>query len=298
MSFGYTRKLLLGQIIYSGTSECATGRMEEASPVKSIVAELAGKLKDHAQPMPRNEEKPVIAPPPAPKPKLKNSPLIEKLQANLTLTPTVLLTSTKSPEVRQQAVPFCLVSPCQTQSPTLRPLQQSGTDEVPISFEQPAEGTLLPSFNKSRVRLSFNRRPPTRQHRKSAGEEVLSDTEGNSSPCDQHSVDNSPDKDCHIEEVLSTPLNETKERLTDPTDPVTEQETEQQNAHKDVIQDNGGSKDSKINEKVTEEGSETVKTLEEKADEDDESSEEMEGLEEQGEETPTEENGEEEAPED
>lgn len=117
---------------------------------------------------------------------------------------------------------------------------------------------------------------------------MVSDSEGNTSPCDQQNVDNSPNKDCHIEEVLSIPINETKEHSTEP---VTEQETEQQEDHKNVIRDNGVNKDSGVDKEETEEESETVKILEEKAD-DVESSEEMEGLEEQGKSTPTEESGE------
>ncbi|KAI4883495.1 hypothetical protein NFI96_024959, partial [Prochilodus magdalenae] len=141
----------------------------EASPVKTSVAELAGKFKGHALPMPMNEErkhvrtppcslqlhnqtdcksereKPAVVPPHPIKGKLKSSPLIEKLQANLTLTPTALLPSPKNSETKLQPAPF---SPCGSLSPTLQPPQQPGEDEVPVSFEQPAEGTPLPNINK------------------------------------------------------------------------------------------------------------------------------------------------------
>ncbi|XP_070987622.1 capZ-interacting protein isoform X3 [Oncorhynchus clarkii lewisi] len=150
--------------------------MEQDSPVKSSVAELAGRFKDHVMPTP-HDEKPSIVSPHPPKFKMKtskSSPLIEKLQANLTLSPTSLLPSPKSPEVKLAPTPispathcFFPTSPC---SPTLRP-QLSSEEEEPVCFESPAEGTPLLSFNKSRVRLSFKRRPPTRQHRQSCVEE-------------------------------------------------------------------------------------------------------------------------------
>ncbi|XP_063060861.1 capZ-interacting protein isoform X2 [Engraulis encrasicolus] len=176
--------------------------MEEDCTVKTSVAELAGRFKGHPLPMPMpNDERPIRRRPPsslnfqnkkdgeseperpaivsplAAKGKLKNSPLFEKIQANLALSPTAL-----SPEVKLQA-PFPVVppvgsspSPCSPLSPTsLRPTPtpthtQTNEEEVPVSFEQPAEGTPLPSINKCRARLSFKRRPPTRQHRKSASE--------------------------------------------------------------------------------------------------------------------------------
>ncbi|XP_036821195.1 capZ-interacting protein isoform X1 [Oncorhynchus mykiss] len=178
--------------------------MEQDSPVKSSVAELAGRFKDHVMPTPTPHderkpvkrrpppgslqlhdvkhdhgelEKPSIVSPHPPKFKMKtskSSPLIEKLQANLTLSPTSLLPSPKSPEVKLAPTPispathcFFPTSPC---SPTLRP-QLSSEEEEPVCFESPAEGTPLLSFNKSRVRLSFKRRPPTRQHRQSCVEE-------------------------------------------------------------------------------------------------------------------------------
>ncbi|XP_071214253.1 capZ-interacting protein isoform X1 [Salvelinus alpinus] len=181
--------------------------MEKDSPVKPSVAELAGRFKDHAIPTPTpndqrkpvkrrpppcslqlhnvkpdhgEPEKPSIVSPHPPKVKLKtsrSSPLIEKLQANLTLSPTSLLPSPKSPEVKLAPTPisptthcFFPTSPCSPLSPTLRP-QLSSEEEEPVCFESPAEGTPLPSFNKSRVRLSFKRRPPTRQHRQSCVEE-------------------------------------------------------------------------------------------------------------------------------
>ncbi|KAG7483922.1 hypothetical protein MATL_G00043370 [Megalops atlanticus] len=148
--------------------------MEEDSLVKPSVAELAGRFKGHALPMPTTvdgskpvrrrpprslklqtktdggegeEEKPAVTSPHPPKVKPKNSPLIEKLQANLALSPTALLPSPKSPG------------------------RQLSVEEAPTSFEKPAEGGVLPSINKSRARGSVKRRPPTRQHRRSCGDE-------------------------------------------------------------------------------------------------------------------------------
>ncbi|XP_012686382.2 capZ-interacting protein [Clupea harengus] len=174
--------------------------MEEDCTVKPSVAELAGRFKGHPLPMPTaNEErrsvrkrppcslnfqnkkdgegepeKPAIVSPVTPKGKLKNSPLFEKIQANLALSPTAL-----SPEVKLQATPFPPAGPtppcsppCTPLSPTQRqPQTQTSEEEVPVSFEQPAEGTPLPNINKCRPRVSFKRRQPTRQHRKSATED-------------------------------------------------------------------------------------------------------------------------------
>ncbi|KAI5099054.1 hypothetical protein C0J45_11193 [Silurus meridionalis] len=219
------------------------GGNEEASPVKLSVAELAGKFKSHPLPMPRSEEKTAVTPQPPPKTKLKNSPLIEKLQAIPILTPSILLNSTKGPEGKQQAAPFCAISPCCHQSPNLRPPQQLSENEVPISFEQPAEGTTLPNINKCRVRLSFKRRPPTRPHRKSTGDEGVSDTpEENRSPCDPNSPD-TPDKNDSTKDALNVFEDETQENQEDSTPPITVQDTELQEELNDVTKDNEGSGD-------------------------------------------------------
>ncbi|XP_026867848.2 capZ-interacting protein isoform X2 [Electrophorus electricus] len=188
--------------------------MEETPPVKPSVAEPSGKFKAHAPslsssiqrypelPKPTDrksrEEKPATASPHPAKAKLKNSFLIEKLQASLTLTPTPRLTLPKSPETKLQATPLGISSPCSSLGSALRP-PQANEDEVSVSFEQPAEDmTHLPSINKNRVRLSFKRRLPTRQHRKSAGEEP---GEGSPSPSHPHRSDQNEDKG----EVFSGP---------------------------------------------------------------------------------------------
>ncbi|KAK2831520.1 hypothetical protein Q7C36_016606 [Tachysurus vachellii] len=242
--------------------------MEDGSPVKLSVAELAGKFKSPPPPVPKIDERKRVqrsppcslklhdqmenaseteklacTPQPPPKAKLKHSPLIEKLQASPILLPTILLNSAKNPEGKQQSA-FCLNKPCSPQSPTLRPPQQHDANEVPISFEQPAEGTTLPSFNKSRIRLSFKRRPPTRQHRKSADEELVPDTpEENRSLCDQHGGDNTPDKNGNTKDASNVPQEETHESQEDSTPPITVKDTELQEEHDDVTKQNEGIED-------------------------------------------------------
>ncbi|XP_034149228.1 capZ-interacting protein-like [Esox lucius] len=93
--------------------------------------------------------------------------------------------SHKSPGLRLLPPSFSPVSPC---SPTLPVTMVNPTspvsrvprarsqskEEIPTTFENPAkptEGSLLPSINKGRARLSIRRRPPSRRHRKSSGEE-------------------------------------------------------------------------------------------------------------------------------
>uniref|UniRef100_A0A9J8AB13 Duboraya n=1 Tax=Cyprinus carpio carpio TaxID=630221 RepID=A0A9J8AB13_CYPCA len=95
--------------------------------------------------------------------KNRNSALIEKLQASLTLSPT-------GPGVVKLPVPaFSPGSPSSPSSPpaTVTPKKE----ETPASFESPAEGTVLKSINKGRARHSIKRRPPSRRHRKSSADE-------------------------------------------------------------------------------------------------------------------------------
>ncbi|KAI1903818.1 hypothetical protein AGOR_G00031120 [Albula goreensis] len=144
--------------------------MEQETQVKHSVAELAGMFKGQVLPQPSgvvggrpvrrkppcslqlqakkeglegDEEKSQIISPHPPKVKAKSSPLIEKLQANLALSPTGPSPGPKSPGMKVPILPF----------------------------EKPAEGAVLPSINKGRARHSMKRRPPTRQHRKSCGDE-------------------------------------------------------------------------------------------------------------------------------
>ncbi|XP_078416129.1 capZ-interacting protein isoform X1 [Cetorhinus maximus] len=107
------------------------------------------------------------------RPKLKvktSSPLIEKLQANLLLSPTALLPGVgpKSP-LKSSFSPFA--SPASTPDSPGACSQSSESDGGPATFDQPAEGEPLRSFHKSRARVSLKRRPPSRRFRRSVAEE-------------------------------------------------------------------------------------------------------------------------------
>ncbi|XP_003450246.1 capZ-interacting protein isoform X1 [Oreochromis niloticus] len=209
--------------------------MEKNSPSKPSVAELAGKFKGHILPMPNSNDEPRRRPPcslklqnqtddndeshksavpPNPiKVKVKNSAVIEKLQANLALSPTALLPSPKTPEVKLPQAPLSPTMPCSRLSPltpTLQPSHQSSEEEEPISFDSPPEGTPLPSINKTRARLSFKRRLPTRQHRRSAGEEAEGFGSG-LSPCELCS----PKENGVKNQVLDSPSEEAECSLTE-----------------------------------------------------------------------------------
>ncbi|XP_070686062.1 capZ-interacting protein [Pempheris klunzingeri] len=206
--------------------------MEKDSPSKPSVAELAGRFKGHILPMPTsNDELPFRRRPPCSlklqnqkddneesdkttvpskpfKMKMRNSPIIEKLQANLALSPTALLPSPKSPEVKLQPAPLSPTTPCSPLSPTQQCSHLSSEEEDPVSFNNPPEGTPLPSINKTRARLSFKRRPPTRQHRRSAGEEA--GAFGSAlSPCELYNPKENGDKD---DQVFMSPEEEAEYR--------------------------------------------------------------------------------------
>ncbi|KAM5201705.1 capZ-interacting protein isoform 2-T2 [Hipposideros larvatus] len=102
-----------------------------------------------------------------PKVKLKSSPLIGKLQANLVFDPTALLpgASPKSPGLKAMVSPFHS-PPSTPSSPGVRS-RASESEEVPVSFDQPPEGSHLPCYNKVRTRGSIKRRPPSRRFRRS-----------------------------------------------------------------------------------------------------------------------------------
>lgn len=98
---------------------------------------------------------------------MKSSPLIEKLQANLTFDPAALLpgASPKSPGLKATVSPFHSPPPTPG-SPGVRS-RPSEAEEVPVSFDQPPEGSHLPCYNKVRTRGSIKRRPPSRRFRRS-----------------------------------------------------------------------------------------------------------------------------------
>ncbi|NXC94290.1 CPZIP protein, partial [Certhia familiaris] len=166
---------------------------KSASP---SVAQLAGKFKEQAANIPGKEvppHKPTRRKPPCslplyshktetsdndeqkrspnacpiPKVKVKSSPMIEKLQANLAFAPAALLpgVSPKSPGLK------VLVSPFSTPPSTpTSPGSQSQPSETPVSFDQPPESTQLQFYNKVRTRGSVKRRPPSRRFRRSLSE--------------------------------------------------------------------------------------------------------------------------------
>ncbi|NXG43913.1 CPZIP protein, partial [Psilopogon haemacephalus] len=107
---------------------------------------------------------------PFPKVKVKSSPMIEKLQANLALSPTALLpgASPKSPGLKALVSPFS--TPPSTPSSPGTQSQPGEVSETPVSFDQPPEGTQLQFYNKVRTRGSVKRRPPSRRFRRSLSE--------------------------------------------------------------------------------------------------------------------------------
>ncbi|XP_012584284.1 PREDICTED: capZ-interacting protein isoform X1 [Condylura cristata] len=113
------------------------------------------------------EEKPAPNTSHPPKIKVKSSPLIEKLQANLVFNPGTLLpgASPKSPGLKAMVSPFH--SPPSTPSSPGVQSRASESEEVPVSFDQPPEGSHLPCYNKVRTRGSIKRRPPSRRFRRS-----------------------------------------------------------------------------------------------------------------------------------
>lgn len=166
------------------------------SSASPSVAQLAGRFREQAAPKEMPASKPARRKPPCslplfppkvelghngeeksppntshlPKVKVKSSPLIEKLQANLAFDPAALLpgASPKSPGLKAMVSPFHS-PPSTPSSPGVRS-QASEPEEVPISFDQPPEGSHLPCYNKVRTRGSIKRRPPSRRFRKSQSE--------------------------------------------------------------------------------------------------------------------------------
>nr|XP_057942080.1 duboraya isoform X2 [Doryrhamphus excisus] len=188
------------------------GRLQETQEALSrpSVAELAGRFKGSPPPQDaavRETEKPVRRRPPrslqlpkihgdeqerptgvtSPVKVKRNSALIEKLQANLALSPSALLPSPKSPGFRLMppfspppspsptaGTPSSTLSPSSPVSMCLSVTEEEG----PTSFEAPptaAEGSLLSSVNKGRARHSLRRRPPSRRHRKSSSGDEQTD---------------------------------------------------------------------------------------------------------------------------
>ncbi|XP_019602962.2 capZ-interacting protein isoform X2 [Rhinolophus sinicus] len=127
------------------------------------VAQLAGRFRE--QEAAAKEKSPNTSHPP--KVKVKSSPLIEKLQANLVFDPAAMLpgASPKSPGLKAVLSPFHS-PPSTPSSPGVRS-RASEAEAVPVSFDQPPEGSHLPCYNKVRTRGSIKRRPPSRRFRRS-----------------------------------------------------------------------------------------------------------------------------------
>lgn len=77
---------------------------------------------------------------------LQNLPF--PLQANLALSPTALLPASKNPEVTLQPAPLSASTSCRPPSPTLQPSPSSTEEKEATIFNNPPEGTPLPSINK------------------------------------------------------------------------------------------------------------------------------------------------------
>ncbi|XP_063481185.1 capZ-interacting protein isoform X3 [Symphalangus syndactylus] len=88
-------------------------------------------------------------------------------EANLTFDPAALLpgASPKSPGLKAMVSPFHS-PPSTPSSPGVRS-RPNEAEEVPVSFDQPPEGSHLPCYNKVRTRGSIKRRPPSRRFRRS-----------------------------------------------------------------------------------------------------------------------------------
>ncbi|XP_026862397.2 duboraya isoform X1 [Electrophorus electricus] len=111
----------------------------------------------------------------------RNSALIEKLQANLNRSPTALLPSPMSPgAMKPHPAPFSPTSPCSPCTPPA--IHTPSQEEVPASFETPAEGKVLQSINKGRARHSIKRRPPSRRQRNPSEDEVGAEEEKTVAP--------------------------------------------------------------------------------------------------------------------
>ncbi|XP_059137219.1 capZ-interacting protein isoform X3 [Peromyscus eremicus] len=149
---------------YGNKERAAETNSNVDSSAQPSVAQLAGRFQEQAAVA--REKSPYSASHP-PKIKVKSSPLIEKLQANLAFDPAALLpgASPKSPGLKAIVSPFHS-PPSTPSSPGIRS-QPGEAEEVPVSFDQPPEGTHLPSYNKVRTRGSIKRRPPSRRFRRS-----------------------------------------------------------------------------------------------------------------------------------
>nr|XP_046267204.1 duboraya isoform X2 [Scatophagus argus] len=189
--------------------------MEDETPSRRSVAELAGRFKSSAPPpdaaghetekpvrrrpprtlqlakTPGDDQEPPGVTSPLPAKAKRNSALIEKLQTNLALSPSALLPSPKSPGFRLLPPAYPPPSPTSAQATTVTTLSTASPtspvaasplteEESPSSFDIPpavGEGSILSNDNiKGRARHSIRRRPPSRRHKKSSSGEDLDNT--------------------------------------------------------------------------------------------------------------------------
>nr|XP_056714654.1 capZ-interacting protein [Euleptes europaea] len=141
-----------------------------------------------------------------PKVKVKSSPMIEKLQANLAFAPASLLpgASPKSPGLKAMVSPFN--SPPTTPSSPQIQSQANESKETPVSFDQPPEGTHLQFYNKVRTRGSIKRRPPSRKFRKSQSECDDQDLGGTVSPQENGAKEEEDEDDVFMDKSKTVKL--------------------------------------------------------------------------------------------
>ncbi|XP_073681141.1 duboraya isoform X1 [Garra rufa] len=256
--------------------------MEEHSVVKKrSVAELAGKFScpishttDTEVNKPVRRRPPRSLPLPAgndagqgqdekgaetvPTRKNRNSALIEKLQANLALSPTGPPPFPKSPGVIKLPVPA--FSPGSPSSPSSPPaIVTAKQEETPTSFENPTDGTVLKSINKGRARHSIKRRPPSRRHRKSSADEGGEEVDKPTSAALDHTTSNGHEGDV-FEEHKASPDAEsvsTKEESEQEMKPTESEQPEPEEKVETVTAEN---KEAEVKEEKTEPG-EKVETV-------------------------------------
>nr|BAF31897.1 Duboraya [Danio rerio] len=153
--------------------------------------------------------------------KNRNSALIEKLQANLTLSPTGLPVFPKSPGIKLVVPCFSPGSPSSPSSPPVAGTPKE--EETAASFESPADGSVLKSINKGRARLSIKRRPPSRRHRKSSADEAGDEMDKTASSALENTTPNGHEGDVFVEQMPDAgTLKSSKEQTEEETKPEPE----------------------------------------------------------------------------
>ncbi|XP_056302949.1 duboraya isoform X2 [Danio aesculapii] len=169
--------------------------------------------------------------------KNRNSALIEKLQANLTLSPTGPPVFPKSPGIKLVVPCFSPGSPSSPSSPPVTGTPKE--EETAASFESPVDGSVLKSINKGRARLSIKRRPPSRRHRKSSADEAGDEMEKTASSALENTTPNGHEGDVFEEQTPDAEtLKSTKEQTEEETKPEPEKaEPEDTEEPKALVED-------------------------------------------------------------